>query len=460
MMAPPGSWGTSRKIREASWRVEQRKIMCQRSLASETSQPIGRRWRNEVEKTTMSNDEITSGAVSCLVDKINQHLEKSGRSYYLIGLLLKEYTSGKGPDYEKRFIRHIAFDKRIKCRKSTIYNSYAVMRFFPEYTPDDPLSFSHHVELTRLDHEWERRDFKRTAKEEKWSVRKLAAAVQEYLDETASAEKRLKKCLGCLEKSLDLLCSLEGKRLVQLAKGTVVAVAVVANAADEVAEKAKSVADNARKYADTLREQWEKQVVARQIQDRRAPGIGTDLGLEPCDYRLIGVQKGTDCRGICFPKNKPQTRLLNIFKATRYLLEMIGLADVGLQYRAGVDATQWNPRKRLVQFGEKCLEGQFEDEGKYRCRMYDRLGAKPGLDYVALTVIEEVTHAALDSESGPRVSAHGREFRLKLQEMYEKAFPVVMAILRDNGQQMSSAAVPTEVRGSTDACDSSADECR
>jgi hypothetical protein len=384
-----------------------------------------------VEETTMSNDEITSGHISCVVAKINEYLDKRDRNYHAMGLFLVQCISGKGPEYERRFIREVTKTRDLKCRKSTVYNCLAVMRFFPEYTPDDTLSFSHHVELTRLDHEWERRDFKKAAIEAKWSVRELAAAVQEYLDDTASAEKRLEKCLGCLKKSSTLLDTLEVRRLWRLAKGTVVAAAVVANAAELVEKQARRVAGNARGYANMLREQWEKQVVARQIQDRKAPGFGTDPGLEPLDYRLIGVQKGTDCRGICFPKNRPQTNLLNVFKATKYLLQMIGLADVGLRYRAGVDATHWNSRKRLVQFGEKCLEGQFEDEGEYRCRMYDQLGAKPGLDYVALMVIEEVTHAALDSESGPRVSSHGREFRLKLREMYEKAFPVVMAILRD-----------------------------
>jgi len=380
----------------------------------------------------MSNDEITSGNISCLVDKINRHLEKSGRNYYLIGVLLNEYTRGKGPGHERRFVRKIAEDERIKCSKSMVYNSYAVMRFFPDYTPDDPLSFSH-VELTRLDHDWERREFKKKAIEEGWSVRKLAARVRAYLDETATATERLKKCLGCLKRSSELLESLEGDKFGQLAKGTVVAAAVVANAAEEVVKKARSVADNAREYSDRLRKQWEEQLVARQAQDPNASGIPANVALESCDYRLIGVQNDVDCREIWFPEDNPQTNLLNILRAARYLLGRFGCAGVRLQYRAGVWATHWHMRKRVIQFGETCLAGQFREGGEFRCWTYDRLGANPGLGYVALTVMEEVTHAVVQREAGMRVRPHGREFRLKLQEMYEKAFPIVMAILQDNG---------------------------
>lgn len=408
----------------------------------------------------MSNNEVTSGIVSCVVDKINQHLEKSGRSYYRIGLLLTGYTQGKGPDYEKRFIRDIAVDKRIKCRKSTIYNCFAVVRFFPDYTPDDPLSFSHHVELTRLDHQRERLEFKEKAIKGNWSVRKLAAAVHEHLDEIASAEKRLEKCLGCLKKSLDLLCGLEAKKLAQLAKGTVVAAAVVANAADEVAKKAETVSGKAKKYSERLRKQWEQQLLTRRTQDRKSPGIVPSRGLEPCDYRLIGVPNGTDCKSICFPKDKPETDLLNVFRAAKHLLHVNGLPDVRLQYRPKKWATYWNMQKMVIQFGQGCLEGQFREGEEYRCRTYDRLGAKPGLDYVALTVMEEVTHAALDSERGPQVSPHGRDFRLKLDEIYHEHCANVVAILGNDGHSKGAPATPAEPPSSTDVCDSAADERR
>jgi len=381
--------------------------------------------------------EITSGAVSCLVAEINKHLESRGRNYFQIGVLIHQYVAGRRAGYGEKWIKSLAEDDRIKAKQSTLYKCWKMARLFPNFPTHGKLSFSHYAELTRLEHEWDRLRFEKAAIEEKWSVRELAAEINAYLKSTPSVERIAKECLGHVRQARVLLGRLRAKDKGQVCKCLFIHAAMAA-------ENAARLAEEARSFSSRLSQCWEEQINERRDD---ASSVRENLGagdLNPEDYWLVGHKDAVSC---VFPSDQHQTSLLEIFHAAKYLLSRFGCRGVRLRYRSGVWATYYDHGKRLIQFGEQCLETQFRNDGSYRRAIHDRYDASPGLEYLGLLVMHEVTHALVWNESKTRVRPHGPEFFSKLDQVHERAFAEVMAILKNHNPAVGGPVMPGEKRG-------------
>jgi hypothetical protein len=72
--------------------------------------------------------------------------------------------------------------------------------------------------------------------------------------------------------------------------------------------------------------------------------------------------------------------------------------------------------------------------------MFARYGAEPGIPYVALLILEEVSHAVVRARMKLSFRPHGRAFRSVLKQMYEQVYLRVLSILMDGAWSIDREA--------------------